>query len=67
MDNLVAARVALTRAIDDVQAAITRVRLAQQVDWASVLASRYRAELYEVIQDLARFRDHLESTRARLV
>ena len=67
MDNLVSAQVALTRAIDDVQAAITRVRSAQQVDWTSVLASRYRAELYEVIQELGRFRDHLESTRARLI
>jgi len=66
MDDLVSARAALARAIDDVQAAITRVRSAQQVDWASVLASRYREELYQAIQELMRFRDRLEATRGGL-
>ncbi len=61
MDDLASARVAVGRAIDDVQCAITRVRSAQRVDWASVLAARYREELYAVIQDLVRFRDHLEA------
>ncbi len=67
MDTLSSARAALTRAIDNAQSAIGRVRAAQEVDWASVLASRYRAELYQVIQDLVRFRDGLESTRAGLI
>ena len=66
MDELGSARVALGKAIDDVQRAISRVRAAQQVDWVSVLASRYREELYGAIQDLAAFRDALESLRARL-
>jgi len=63
MDDLLSARAALARAIDDVQMAITRVRSAQQVDWASVLATRYRQELYQAIQELVRFRDRLEATR----
>jgi len=66
MDDLVSARAALARAIDDVQMAITRVRSAQQVDWASVLAARYRQELYQAIQELMRFRDRLEATRGGL-
>ena len=61
MDDLTSARVAVGRAIDCVQCAIARVRAAQQVDWASVLAERYREELYGVIQDLVRFRDYLEA------
>jgi len=64
MDPLTSARIALMRAIDDVEAAIATVRAAQEVDWVSALAARYRAELYEVIRDLARFRDHLEYVRA---
>lgn len=60
MDQVASARVAVGRAIDDVQTAIARVRSAQQVDWVSVLASRYREELYAVLQDLARLRGHLE-------
>ena len=67
MDTLVSARAALTRAIDHAQSAITRVRTAQEVDWVSVLAARYRAELYGAIQDLVRFRDGLEATRAGLI
>jgi hypothetical protein len=66
MDNLASARAALARAIDDVQAAINRVRAAQNVDWASVLAARYLHELHRSVQDLVRFRDRLESTRAGL-
>ena len=66
MDELSSARVALGTAIDDVQRAISRVRAAQQVDWVSALASRYREELYGAIQDLVVFRDALESLRARL-
>ncbi len=66
MDNLGSARAALARAIDDVQAAINRVRAAQNVDWASALASRYRHELHVSSQDLVRFRDRLEATRAGL-
>ena len=66
MDDLVSARAALARAIDDAQMAITRVRSAQQVDWASVLATRYRQELYQAIQELMRFRDRLEATRGGL-
>ena len=66
MDDVTSARAALTRAIEHAQSAITRVRTAQEVDWVSVLASRYRAELYVAIQDLVRFRDGLEATRAGL-
>ena len=66
MNDLSSARAALSRAIDDVQRAMARVRAAQEVDWASVLAARYREELYGAIQDLASFRDALESLRSRL-
>ena len=66
MDSLTSARIALMHAIDDVEAAIGTVRRAQEVEWVSALATRYHAELYGVIQDLARFRDHLEHTRAAL-
>jgi hypothetical protein len=42
------------------------VRAAQEVDWVSVLASRYREELYATIQQLVHFRDWLERLRAGL-
>jgi len=61
MDDVSSARVAVVRAIDDVQRAIHRVQRAQEVDWVSVFAARYRQELYGVIQDLVRFRDRLEA------
>jgi|GEM_PF-1635475 len=66
MDDVSSARVALERAIDDVELAITRVRAAQEVDWVSVFASRYREELYGSIQDLANFRERLEAMRSQL-
>jgi len=55
--------IAIDRAIDDVDRAIARVRHAQEVDWVSVFASRFREELYQAIQDLARFREALEEAR----
>ena len=64
MDQVTATRVALDRAIDDVQRAISRVRAAQEVDWVSVLANRYREELYATIRHLANFRDWLDDVRA---
>jgi len=64
MDQVMAARVALDRAIDDVQRAISRVRAAQEVNWVSVLANRYRQELYATIQQLVHFRDWLYDVRA---
>ena len=66
MDELGSARVAVGRAEEYVQRAIARVRSSQDVAWVSVLASRYREELYGAIQDLVGFRDALESLRARL-
>jgi hypothetical protein len=66
VDQVIAARAALDRALDDVDRAITRVRAAQEVDWVSVLASRYREELYATIQQLVHFRDWLERLRAGL-
>ena len=66
MDELSSARAALTRAIEDVQRAMARVRAAQEVDWVSVMASRYREELYGAIHDLTGFREALEQVRMRL-
>lgn len=64
MDHLGATRAAVDRAIADVETAIARVRSAQEVDWVSVLAARYREELYGTIQDLIGLRDHLDGLRA---
>jgi hypothetical protein len=66
MDGSIAVWGALTRAIDDVEGAIWRVRGAQQVDWVSVFGSRFREELYGAIQDLSRLASSLESLRAGL-
>ncbi|MGC4175415.1 hypothetical protein [Demequina sp.] len=63
MDDLAATHAALSRAIDDVQVAIAKVRHAQEVDWRSVFATRYREELYATIQDLTQFRDRLSAAR----
>lgn len=60
MDDLSSARAALALAVEDVQRAMRRVRTARDVDWVSVLASRYRDELQGVLNDLARFRDLLD-------
>lgn len=67
MDDLSSARATITLAIDHVESAIARVRVAQEVDWNSVLASRYRSELYTALQDLARFRNSLEDHRMALL
>lgn len=66
MDDLLAARLALGRAIGDVERAVGRVRAAQQVDWVSVFASRYREELYGAVRDLVDFRERLEAMRSEL-
>jgi len=64
VDDNAWARLSIDRAIDDVERAMQRVRRAQEVDWVSIFAGRFREELYAAVQDLARFRDALESVRA---
>ena len=66
MEDLCAVRAALANAIDDAQSAIAGVRAAQEVDWVSVFAGRYREELHAAIEDLVVFRERLEAIRAGL-
>ena len=66
MEDLFAVRAALALAIDETSSAINGVRAAQEVDWVSIFAGRYRDELYGAVQDLVAFRDRLEALWAAL-
>jgi len=66
MDHSGAVRAAVDRAIADIELAMARVRSAQEVDWVSVLATRYREELFGAIRDLGGLRDHLDGLRASI-
>ena len=58
-----AVRIALIRAGESLEIALSRVRAAQAVHWTSVFAERYRAELFEAARGIRALAWELESLR----
>lgn len=54
----------LDEALDHLETAALRVRLAQEVHWVSIFAERYRSELYEAIVAVRALSARVEAARA---